>query len=208
MDPKVIITGTGRAGTSWLMGLFTWLGFDTGYTREDLVDNIKFPQAAGLEFSNSDNSISGDADDIREHFNAAPRFLKTPDYHKYLPMFVRDELVNVEWVLIPIRDNLEVTKSRLAAGLEYNIFLPNKQCDFQTQYFTHYVMLAQIVEACVLYRIPHTFLRFPDFIDNEKYLFGTLLASVREMEDKAYSEKFFEVWRGFSQWWESNVQQA
>ena len=38
---KIVITGTGRCGTSFLMHLFTALGFNTGYDLDECEQHIK-----------------------------------------------------------------------------------------------------------------------------------------------------------------------
>ena len=46
---KVIITGTGRAGTTFLVQLLTEMGLDTGYTRASLARDYFEHCSAGLE---------------------------------------------------------------------------------------------------------------------------------------------------------------
>jgi hypothetical protein len=40
-----VITGTGRAGTSFLVQLFSALGFDTGYSMEEAFDDVDAGQS-------------------------------------------------------------------------------------------------------------------------------------------------------------------
>jgi hypothetical protein len=46
---SILITGTGRCGTTFLVALFTLLGMDTGFTRETLKENIHDKVKGGLE---------------------------------------------------------------------------------------------------------------------------------------------------------------
>ena len=39
---KILIAGTGRTGTSFLIQLFTYLGMDTGYTINDVDAGINY----------------------------------------------------------------------------------------------------------------------------------------------------------------------
>ena len=51
---KVIITGTGRAGTTFLVRLLTELGLDTGYTRDNWQKDYFAHCNAGLEHELND----------------------------------------------------------------------------------------------------------------------------------------------------------
>ena len=42
MSNKILITGTGRCGTTFLIKLFTFLGFDTGYDKSNYASYIFF----------------------------------------------------------------------------------------------------------------------------------------------------------------------
>jgi hypothetical protein len=46
---RIIITGTGRAGTTFLVQLFSELGFDTGYSAEEAMRAVDGISRAGLE---------------------------------------------------------------------------------------------------------------------------------------------------------------
>ncbi len=54
---KVIITGTGRAGTTFLVQLLTELGLDTGYTRRTWSRDYFEHCDAGLEFGRSSRKM-------------------------------------------------------------------------------------------------------------------------------------------------------
>jgi hypothetical protein len=47
----VIIAGTGRAGTTFLVELFTELGIETGFSKEDYKTKIDPVSHSGLEFN-------------------------------------------------------------------------------------------------------------------------------------------------------------
>ena len=46
---SILITGTGRCGTTFLVALFTLLGMETGYSSETLKENIHDKTKGGLE---------------------------------------------------------------------------------------------------------------------------------------------------------------
>lgn len=68
----VLITGTGRAGTTFLVLLFTFMGFDTGYTIHNYQKKIYKNCGSGLEFNwNSQNFINKNPQfisKIKKHF--------------------------------------------------------------------------------------------------------------------------------------------
>jgi len=46
---KIFITGTGRCGTTFLIKLFTFLGFDTGFNKDNYKRYIMPNCNAGME---------------------------------------------------------------------------------------------------------------------------------------------------------------
>lgn len=96
MGSHVVITGTGRAGTSFLVALLTNLGLDTGFETGKMG---LFPHArAGLER------------DIR--LGDAPYIVKDPKFCNYVAEVVSDPLISIEHVFIPIRDLSAAAESR------------------------------------------------------------------------------------------------
>src|SRR4051812_2282217 len=85
--PKIVITGTGRAGTTLLVQILTDLGFDTGFK---LDARINEDARAGLER------------DIL-HPNA-PRIVKDPGLSRRLRGYLAEGTVAVEHVIVPMRD--------------------------------------------------------------------------------------------------------
>ena len=96
----VIITGTGRSGTTFLIELFTHLGLETGFSAEDIeFESKKFKKSrAGLEH------------DIR-HIDC-PYIVKHPKFCHYAEeVLCRDDII-IEHVFIPIRDLYSAAESR------------------------------------------------------------------------------------------------
>lgn len=46
---KILITGTGRCGTTFLIKLFTFLGFDTGFNETNYNNSISSNCNSGME---------------------------------------------------------------------------------------------------------------------------------------------------------------
>jgi hypothetical protein len=100
MPPRkhIVITGTGRAGTTFLVELLTHLGLDTGFTPDTLSDRKVGVARAGLEH------------DIRQA--GCPYVAKSPWFCDYAEEALsRDDLV-VERIFVPMRDLFAAAESR------------------------------------------------------------------------------------------------
>ena len=86
-EPKIVITGTGRAGTTLLVQVLTDLGLDTGFAADARIDEHA---SAGLE-------TGIEAPD-------APRIVKNPNLSRRLGELLDAGKVEIEHVIIPIRD--------------------------------------------------------------------------------------------------------
>jgi len=93
MSKHVIITGTGRAGTTFLIELLTKLGIDTGFSDEDLKRKKDLTGRAGLEI-HIERLISGDA----------PYVSKSPWFCDHIDQIINAPNLCIEHVIIPIRD--------------------------------------------------------------------------------------------------------
>jgi hypothetical protein len=94
----VLITGTGRAGTTFLVQLFTMLKLDTGFNAEGLQQSIDGNARAGLE------------NDIRK--DTAPYIVKSPWFCDIAHEVVQRGDIILEHVFIPIRDLYAAAQSR------------------------------------------------------------------------------------------------
>ena len=93
MRHHCIITGTGRAGTTYLVQLPTRLGVDTGFSDEAPVDDVA---QAGLEF------------DLRNP--GAPYVVKSPWICTYIHQLPGD--VIIDYAIIPMRSLTDAAESR------------------------------------------------------------------------------------------------
>jgi hypothetical protein len=94
----LVISGTGRAGTTFLVQLFTYLGFDTGYTPAKLAEHIDKRARAGLEH------------DIRKA--GTPYVVKNPNLTEYVEEVLQRPDIIIDHVLIPMRDLHAAAQSR------------------------------------------------------------------------------------------------
>lgn len=100
MSPRrhVVITGTGRAGTTFLVELLTHLGLDTGFSPQT-IESRKYKEArAGLEH------------DIR--WEECPYIVKKPRFCEYAAEVLRRDDMIIEHVFIPMRDLYSAAESR------------------------------------------------------------------------------------------------
>ncbi|QEL13286.1 sulfotransferase family protein [Limnoglobus roseus] len=96
-DRHIIISGTGRAGTTFLMQLLTHLGEETGFTPESI--RVDPASNAGLEHHLHDDN--------------APYIVKTPHICEYLDEFlVNNSGVKIEYAIVPIRALQDAAESR------------------------------------------------------------------------------------------------
>lgn len=99
----LIISGTGRAGTTALVQLFTYLGLDTGFDRDTCweVDPIA---NAGLEL-----------DATRED---SPYVIKSPELVEWLPQAL-ERGITIDCAILPLRDLTLSTQSRVKVYEEH-----------------------------------------------------------------------------------------
>ena len=158
---KVIITGTGRAGTTFLVQLLTELGLDTGYTPETWRKDYHEHCAAGLE------------KDILDP--AAPYIVKSPELRDTLPAVLADGRIVIDYALIPIRRLEDAALSRIRVGGDGAVpgglsgtADPARQKAVLAEGFHH------LVETLAARDIPHAFLAFPRFVQDAGYTYGKL----------------------------------
>ncbi len=161
-EPKILIAGTGRAGTTLLVQVLTDLGFDTGFKRGIQAN----PEArAGLE----KNVLAPNS----------PRVVKSPKLSVELAPLLKERKIEVEHVIVPVR-NLDIAAaSRVrAAGYGKSLNAPggmlwgSKRASHQRSAVGD--VLAQLVVTLTEYDVPHTFLYFPRFAHDAQYTFEKL----------------------------------
>ena len=85
---KILITGTGRCGTTFLIKLFSFLEFNTGYNRDNYIKYI---------FSNCNSGME-------KNYKEKYYILKNPEFISNIQNILEDESVKIKLVIIPIRD--------------------------------------------------------------------------------------------------------
>lgn len=178
----VIISGTGRAGTTFLVQLLTRLGLDTGFD-EDNID-VLAPAYAGLE------RVFW-ADD-------APYIVKTPLFCDISPELFRSGAVRIERAIIPVRRFEAAAASRVhvqkaATGLADGESVPgglwgSKIAADQPALLR--LKFTRLIEMLVDLDVPITFLMFPRLVQDPDYLYDKLRFLLADIEISAFREAF------------------
>lgn len=162
---KILITGVGRSGTTFLVRLFTLLRMDTGYTPESMETHIYKNCNAGLETQS-----------IRSKF----RIVKSPFFCTSIQSFV-DEGIRISRVVVPVRKLSDAVQSRVKVGAGKPGGLWSAT-DAKSQLEHYHKCLATLIQDVTLNRIPTTFLSFDAMTKNPEYLY-------KELEDLFIAHK-------------------
>lgn len=177
-----MISGTGRAGTTFLVTLLTHLGLDTGFGIEDTA--VPAIARAGLER------------DIRAA--DAPHIVKSPYFCDFA-----DEIlalpIRIEHAIIPVRlfDAAAASRAhvqKLATGAAdgetsvcgglWDTDQEHKQVGVLRLKFT------KLIEALVRHDIPMTFLWYPRLVRDPDYLFAKLKFLLDPIDRTAFRAVF------------------
>lgn len=184
----IIISGTGRAGTTFLVQLFAQLGFDTGFT-ENAHQHFHSNCNAGLEW------------DIRQP--GAPHIVKSPFLCDYLDDVIESGEVLIEHAFIPMRDLYSAAQSRIdvekrtdpalypngiPGGLWYTDTPDAQELILQRQ-------LYKLMYAIAKHDVPMTLLSFPRLVKEPDYLFRKMSPVLKEMSFEEFLSAFRKVAR-------------
>lgn len=100
----MVITGTGRTGTSFLVQLLTRLGLDTGFELNELDSKLDPIGRAGFESNIRDKD--------------AAYVVKSPNIANYIQEILEDPEIELDLVIVPIRDIDKATESRVNVSKE------------------------------------------------------------------------------------------
>lgn len=171
IEQKILIAGWGRSGTTAIMSILTELGFDTGFKSNDIQKVLTLKGKAGLERRDGKGAY----------------IIKIP----LLDMSIFDKFI-IDHVLIPIRKIEDAVKSRErigGTGKEDGGFFHCKNYGEQLKYNAE--NMGTMISILVDREIPFTFIRFPHFIENPKYLYECLKNAIPEIF--SCKNEFFEV---------------
>lgn len=157
-QPKILITGTGRCGTTFLMRLLTVLDFDTGYDKDTMEIFVYKNCNSGLEKS-------------VDLTKPLPRVCKSPRFCTMMRQI--HSKYDIEMVFIPIRDLEECARSR-ARHHRNNGGFPKEVNNIDEMRDLQEKRLARLIVDVVLLEIPYTFLSFSRMIKDPIYLYDKL----------------------------------
>lgn len=172
---RIVITGTGRAGTTFLVQLFTELGFDTGFSRITAQQGIDAIAHAGLEHKLVDD--------------ANPYVIKSPWFPDELATALAAGQVRIRAAILPMRDLFDAAESRRRVFREA---LKAGQDPFEhpgslvhTRRFNEQEMrlARQFYDGLfplVVHDVPVVLLHFPRLVEDAGYLFDRLRALMTE----------------------------
>jgi len=192
----MVITGTGRSGTTFLVELLTRLGLETGFSVDDIESNKYKEARAGLEH------------DIRQ--KDSPYIVKSPYFCDYAEEVICREDIVIDHVFIPIRDLYAAAESRryvekttisnfpfikrlkhkikqkeVPGGLWY-ARPGNPGVQEEVLLKKIYKLMLDISDA----NIPVTLMRYPRITKDGPYLFEKLKPILRDIAYESFFEAF------------------
>lgn len=180
----IIISGTGRAGTTFLIQVLSELGMDTGFNNS--YHNINKNCNAGLE---------------KDIFNdKAPYIIKSPWLSDHIDKVLESDRIVIDHAIIPIRDLFEaaesrrdvtrrspVDKSEITPGGIWNTDHPEMQESVLA------VKLYNLIYHLVRHNTPITMLDFPRFALDKEYFYAKMLTVFPELDNKLFSAAFDKI---------------
>lgn len=179
----LIISGTGRAGTTFLVQLFTELGLDTGFSHAN--SNVNPACNAGMEWNLKDPN--------------APYVVKSPGMGKDLEEMLAAGAIVVDCAILPIRDLYASAESRRT--VQRNV----KERDVpggllltenpQEQEAVLAIQLHILAHTLAKHDVPMIWLHFPRLVKEPAYLYGKLKSLMPDQNLEGFSQAFQAVSR-------------
>ena len=175
------------------MQLLTRMGCDTGFEpyQESYIEKWR----AGCEAGPESDVVELSVEELQEQFNNSPRIIKGPVWSYLLKFLVINDLLQIDHVVMPLRDLTESTFSRLDTGLDFMLdkdFAEMPGHDTNERQENILAMLTgKVLEVCYVYQVPLTLMRFPRFVMDEEYCYRKVV----EFEPGIDRGQFGRVWR-------------
>lgn len=149
---KILITGTGRAGTTFLVRLMTLLNLPTSFSK-DKAARINVTHNAGMEYK----------------VDSGATIVKSPTFIEGLADIQKKYDI---YVIIPIRTVKDAAQSRVKNGVGAGGLWNAKDQASQERVLNS--LLVRGLTDIVQNDIPHVFIDFTRMIKSPEYLFGKL----------------------------------
>ena len=183
----VLITGTGRAGTTFLVHLLTKIGVDTGFDLDNIDKFIDPSSFGGLE------------SDIRN--NDAPYVVKSPTLSFSLDEIFQNEDIVIDAVIVPFRPIKDATASRLAVQHKTGHFLPNSTAGGITtgaggldQEDELRVRIERMLYSIAHAHVPVVFIAYPLLMNDKEYLYQKMVQVFTDIQFERFSDAFDSIY--------------
>lgn len=176
MKRHTIIVGTGRAGTSFLVRLLTNVGLDTGYSKNNIVENNI--GRAGLE------------QDIKK--SNAPYIIKNPNLS--LKMDWVFENYQIDYVFMPMRDLFAAAESRRFVskgqprGVPGGVWCDPNHPEKQERMLLDVVYRVNL--ATSKHQVPFILINYPKLTKDPKYLYEKLKPILKGLDYATFEKEF------------------
>jgi hypothetical protein len=179
----VIISGTGRAGTTFLVQLLTELGLDTGFPHAN--SNVDPTCNAGMEWSIKNPN--------------APYIVKNPAVAKDFEELLEAGDIVIDCAIIPIRDlyasaesRRTVEKNAKGRHMPGGLILTKNPHDLEAALATELHQLAHILAK---HDVPMIWLYFPRLVQDSTYLYNKIKSLTPDQNRETFSQAFRAVSR-------------
>ena len=163
MEKKILITGPGKCGTTFLVQLLTYCGVDTGYTPETFQQSLD-KTGAGGEWNISQKGLP------------TPYIIKNPGFCIHLSGTAAWHEWEVEHVYVCMRPYDQIlAHQKDQAQYDANVLL------LFTGIATH---VGQLMEHLVFRDIPYTIVKFPNIVKDPKYCYEKILPLINIRYDE------------------------
>ena len=182
----IMISGTGRAGTTFLVQLLTELGMDTGFSSSS--SDMHPDCHAGMEYS-PECLLDG----------TAPYVVKSPGLSEKLDLILETTSVKIDLLIISVRDLFSAAESRRrvaavsknpkAPGGLWGTKKPGRQEDVLVGKFY------RLVHTAVKYQVPTVYVYFPRIVNDPEYLYEKIRPALLDTEYAPFLRAFKRVSR-------------
>lgn len=191
----VVFTGTGRAGTTFIISVLTKLGLDTGFSVEGLEKGIDKNGRAGLEGN------------IR--LPDAPYIVKSPNMSNYIEEVVSNSDIVLDHVFIPVRDIVAAAQSRAfvsETGISQEPFFKRlfaskrgyaggmtKTSNPEKQQVILLKTLSNLLVGISAASVPVTLIHYPKLVKDPAYLYEKMKPILNEIPFEEFRKVYMDT---------------
>ena len=178
MRGKILVTGTGRCGTSCMMQLLSKLKLPTGF------DSMR--HGMGTDYAGQEFIIPPSCDTLKEDYKDI-QILKDPRLCWTLRTILEEGTLEIDHVIVMVRNVLTSAESRMKAGKmvgpsDKAPTTSNEQAEFL------YESIGHLFETLVLYGVAYTTIVYPRVVKDPRYAYDRLKLVPGLLDGKTYVE--------------------